>query len=262
MTQHTSTVPFEGVELILLEGEISHLHVDRSSADLMGTVQKSVARQDARWAATAALTAMYDALKAAPYQVSEDYDDSFNFVGVISGQVVYGSFEKADKIKNLDKVKAVGFKVGSLYSVQSLLVVKNDLLMLPTLTFAGKRAFFRSCMKVAWRCCLFIWLFFFVALYFSLDMFALRPDKLHFMAGLCFAIGLINFPLEYQTYRSMKYHALYASAIFEAHGLPRPDDLDARSGMTFYADERHGFAGINLRIALEKHRKKYRIRDQ
>ena len=95
----------------------------------------------------------------------------------------------------------------------------------------------------------------------NINLFTLSIVYFPFVALLIFTLPLFLFPFEYWTYKSMKYYGLYASAIFKTYGFPRPDDLDVRSGMTHYPDESYGFGGINLKIAIENHKNKYKIKE-
>ena len=72
---------------------------------------------------------------------------------------------------------------------------------------------------------------------------------------------LLMFPMEYWTYRSMRYYGEHASAIFKTYGFPRPDDLDVRTGMTHYPDHSYGYGGINCDLALKQHKARFGIKD-
>lgn len=133
-----------------------------------------------------------------------DGEELFNFAGLVEGHIVFGSFSKADKIKNADTVRLVVSKQGEAAYVHSLLKLEDQLLLLPLMVFSGDRAFFRICMKFAWRCCLLIWTFFIMCLYFSLDQKFYGSGKVVFVAMLVFVIPLFCFPFEYRTYKSMR----------------------------------------------------------
>lgn len=253
-------VAFDGEELFVLQGAINQLHLARSSVNLLEKIEENLASKNSAAGIIAALTGMHGVLASSMTLSMYDGEETFNFAGIIDDKVVFGSFALADKIKNNDVVKAVVAKRGDAFYIHSLVRVADDLMMLPLSTFAGDRAFFKNCMKFAWRCCIFLWLVFFFAFYFMGTEKFFQSSAIPLIVSLCFLMPLFCFPFEYRTYKSMKYYGLYASAIFKTLDLPRPDDLDARIGMTHYRDEGYGFGGINLKFALEKHMKKFNIK--
>ncbi|SEO63405.1 hypothetical protein SAMN05428959_1144 [Duganella sp. CF517] len=259
MIDKIKKLEFDNEEFFILEGKISELQIAKSSQNLLEKIDGRIKGGSIAVGTVAALTDMHGVLANSLTLSLYDGEDLFNFAGLVEGYIVFGSFSKADKIKNEDKVRIVVSKRGEALYVHSLLKLEDHLLLLPLMVFSGDKAFFRSCMKFAWRCCLLVWTFLIVCLYFSLDQKFYSSDKVVFVAILVFVLPLFFFPFEYRSYKSMRYYGLYGSAIFKAYDLPRPDDIDIRSGMTHYKDESYGFGGINLETALEGHRKKYGI---
>jgi hypothetical protein len=263
MSKMISKSEFDSEELFVLQGKISELQVARSSANLLEKIEGNLANQSLAAGVTAALSGMHGVLANSLALGLYDGEDTINFAGIVDGKVVFGSFPRADRLKDGDLVQIVVSKRGDAFYVHSLARLKDDLLMLPLMVFAGDRAFFRGCMKFAWRCCVFIWFLFVCSFYFMANDGSYKSDGVLPLFLMAFFIPLVLcFPFEYRTYKSMKYYGLYASAIFKAYNFPRPDDLDVRSGMTHYPDESYGFGGINRKIALDKHKAKYRISDK
>lgn len=252
---------FDNEDLFVLEGKIFELQFAKSSKNLLEKIDARLEAKNMAAGAVAALSEMHGVLANSVTLSLYDGEELYNFAGMVNGQVVFGSFSTADKIRNEDMVRIVVSKRGEALYVHSLLRITDDLLMLPLMVFCGDKAFFRSCMKFAWRCALVIWAFFIGSLYFLLDEKFYRSNDVWFVATLVIGIPLLCFPFEYRTYKSMRYYGLYGSAIFRAYALPRPDDLDVRSGMMHYKDDSYGYGGINLKLAIENHKKKYAITD-
>lgn len=252
---------FDNENLFVLEGKIFELQVARSSKNLLEKFDERLKSKNIGVEAVAALSDMHGVLANSLKLSLYDGEELYNFAGIINEQVIFGSFAIADKISNEDMLRIVVSKRGEALYVHSLLRVTDNLLMLPLMVFCGDKAFFRSCMRFAWRCALLIFGFFIVSLCFLLDKKFYSSGDVWFVATLVIGIPLLCFPFEYRTYKSMKYYGLYGSAIFRAYGLPHPDDLDVRSGMTHYEDDSYGYGGINLKSALENHKKKYAITD-
>jgi hypothetical protein len=261
MIQNIESREFDNEELFVLHGKISQLHVARSSVNLLAEIEGALAKQSIAVGVAAALSGMHGVLANSLALSLYDGEDTFNFAGIVDGKVAFGSFSRADKIKDGDLVQIVVSKRGDAFYVHSLLRVRDDLLMLPPMVFAGDRAFFRGCMKFAWRFCIFTWISFIFLLYLIAEDGFLHSNGIGGLGLLLFFIPLLLwFPFEYRTYRSMRYYGLYASAIFKTYDFPRPDDLDVRSGMAHYPDDSYGYGGINCKIALESHKKKYGIK--
>jgi len=261
MIKNKKYLEFDNEDLFVLEGKIFEFQVAKSSHNLLAKIDEKLTAKNMAVGTAAALSDMHGILTNSLTLSLYDGEDLHNFAGMVKEQVVFGSFSIADKIKNEDSVRIVVSKRGDAFYVHSLTRITDDLLMLPLMVFCGDKAFFRSCMKVAWRLCLLIWTFFVTSLYFLLDKSFYSSDDVPFVALLVIGVPLLCFPFEYRTYKSMKYYGLYGSAIFRAYDLPRPDDLDVRSGMMHYKDDSYGYGGINVRLAIENHKKKYNIGD-
>lgn len=243
-----------------VEGELTELHVSATTVNLLKEIETNLAAKNLAGGVAAAVNGMYGALANSAMLSLYDGEDMFNFAALVDGRVASGVFDKANKLKNGDVVKLVVSERGEVLHVHSLLRIEDSLLLMPLNVYCGERAFFRGCMKVAWRFTLFIWLVMFAGFFYSVDI-SMNDLAKPLIAGSIMLLlpVLIMFPFEYWTYKSMRYYSLYASAIFSTYGFPRPDDLDIRNGMMLYKDAAYGFFAINCEIALQKHRSKYKI---
>jgi hypothetical protein len=159
MIEQTEKIEFENEVFLMLEGKITELQIAKSSQNLLEQIDKKIKSESLAIGTLAALSDMHGVLANSLSLSLYDGEEIFNFAGIVQGQVVFGAFSKADKIKNEDIVRVVASKRGDVLYVHSLLKTNNDLLLLPLMVFSGDRAFFRSCMKSAWRYCILIWAF-------------------------------------------------------------------------------------------------------
>lgn len=244
----------------IVEGVLTELYVSATTVNLLKEIETNLAAKNLAGGLAAAINGMHGAFASSAMLSLYDGEDMFSFAALINGKVVCGVFDKANKLKNGDVVKLVVSQRGEVLHVHSLLRTSDALLLMPLNVYCGERAFFKGCMKVAWRFSLFAWLVMFAGFFYSVNI---SMDDLikPLIAGSIMLLlpVLILFPFEYWTYKSMRYYSLYASAIFTAYGFPRPDDLDIRSGMTLYKDAAYGYGAINCEIALQKHRSKYNM---
>lgn len=246
--------------LFIVEGVLTELHVAATTVNLLKEIETNLAAKNLAGGIAAAVNGMYGALANSAMLSLYDGEDMFNFAALVNGKVACGVFDRANKLKNGDVVKLVVSQRGEVLHVHSLLRIEDSLLLMPLNVYCGERAFFKGCMKVAWRFTFFTWLFLFAGFFYSVDI-SMDDLAKPLIAGSIMLLlpVLIMFPFEYWTYKSMRYYSLYASAIFTTYGFPRPDDLDIRDGMMLYQDAAYGFGAINCEIALQKHRSKYKL---
>lgn len=261
MNEESGTVEFDGEILTVYEGKISNLYVEKCSINLLEKIHENIAARNLATGVVAALGEMQSVLATSSMLGVYDGEDMFNFIATLDDKVVIGSFSIADKIKNGDDLRIVASKRDTAYFAHSVLRLQDKLLMLPPMVFAGRNAFLKSCMKFSWNFCVFTWVAFFLGTYFMAGPDIAKSDDFIFFVLIVFFVPvLLWFPSEYMTYRSAKHYAFHASAIFAAYNFPRPHDLDIRAGMSHYPDESYGFGGINCSIALDAHRRKFRIK--
>lgn len=251
---------FSDEVFISVEGVLTELHVAATTVNLLKEIESNLAAKNLAGGLAATVNGMYGALANSAMLSLYDGEEMFNFSALVNGKVVCGVFDKANKLKNGDVVKLVVSERGAVLHVHSLLRIDDSLLLMPLNVYCGERAFFKGCMKVAWRFTFFTWLVLFAGFFYSVDI-SMEDLVKPIIAGSIMLMlpVLILFPFEYWTYKSMRYYSLYASAIFSAYGFPRPGDLDIRDGMMLYKDAAYGFGAINCEIALQKHRAKYRL---
>ena len=239
---------------------MTNFHFSRTTVDLLHDIEKNLMAKNLASGISAAVHGMSGALANSAMLSLYDDEDMYNFAGLVHGKVVCGVFDNSNRLKNGDVVKLVVAERGEVLHVHSLLRLEDSLLLMPLNTYCGERAFFRGCMKVAWRFTLFIWFVMFAGFFYSVDISMDDLAKPLIACSIMFMLPLlIIFPFEYWTCKSMRYYSLYASAIFTAYGFPRPDDLDVRSGITLYKEKNYGFGGVNCELALKKHRSRYKI---
>lgn len=249
-------------KFFLLEGEISELQTGKSSVNLLEAIEGRLGLRSLTIGAVATLAEMHSVLANSMSLNSHENEEIFNFAGIVDGKIVCGSFSTADKIKNGDVLKLVVSIRNGTYFVHGLLRGDDHLLMLPLMVFAGRRSLFRGCMKVALRLCMLIWIVSFSCIYFMSETgFSLSEKSIYLCLFLILAPVFLCYPSEYMTYRTVKLYGIYASEIFSVFKFPRPDDLDVRPGISNYSDGDYGFNGINCKLALDAHRKKFNIVD-
>lgn len=251
---------FSDEVLFSVEGVLTELHISATTVNLLKEIETKLAWKNLAGGLAAAANGMYGALANSAMLSLYDGEDMFNFAALVNGKVVCGVFDKANKLKNGDVVKLVVSERGEVLHVHSLLRIEDSLLLMPLNVYCGERAFFKGCIRVAWRFTLFAWLVMFAGFFYSVDISMDDLVKPLIASSIMLLLPvLILFSFEYWTYKSMRYYSLYASAIFAAYGFPLPADLDIRSGMTLYKDAAYGFGAINCEIALQKHRDKYKL---
>jgi len=249
-------------EFFLIEGEISELQTGKSTVNLLEAIEGRMGLRNLTVGVVATLAEMHGVLTNSVSLSLYESEDVFNFAGIVDEKIVFGSFAIADKIRHGDMVKLVVSTKKGAYFVHSLLRTDDHLLMLPLMVFAGRRALLKGCMKVALRLCILIWFVSFLCIHFMSETgFSLSEKSLYLCLLLFLAPIFLCYPTEYMTYRTIKSYGIYASEIFSAFKFPRPDDLDVRPGMSGYPDGNYGFDGINCKVALDVHRKKFDIVD-
>ncbi|MCC7683482.1 hypothetical protein [Janthinobacterium sp. FW305-128] len=247
-------------DFFIVEGKLTEFHMAATNVNLLGKIESSLAEKNLAGGVTAVINGMPGALANAAMLSFYDGEDMYNFAGLVNGKVVCGVFDNANKLKDGDVVKLVVTERREILHVHSLLRIGDSLLLMPLNTYCGERAFFRACMKVAWRFTLFIWIVMFGGFFYSVDISMDDLVKPLIACSIILLLPLlIIFPFEYWTYKSMRYYSEYASAIFTAYGFPKPDDLDIRGGITMYKDQSYVYGGVNCDLALRRHRSKYNI---
>lgn len=239
-------------DFFVISGEISAFHMAAEAADLLEQIELDLAAGKSG--------GMSKALSDDARRIFGDGEYTHNFAAMVKGNVVCGVFELANRIGNRDRVKLVVEKTGAVLQVHSLLRTDDDLLLMPSRAYCGEKAYFRRCMKVAWRFTLFIWMVIAALFFYFQETAGGGTAK---MWGACAVVSLIcaalSFLYEYQTYKDMRHDSQYAAAIFTAYGFPRPDDLDISHGIAMFQTAYLSFGGINCKTALAHHFSKFNL---
>jgi hypothetical protein len=254
MTKQLTTLRFDGEELFLVEGTLTELQTARTSVNLLAQIEQRLQAKNLATGIAAAVSGMHGMLANSAMLALYDGEDMHNFAALVGDHVICGVFEHADRFKNGDKIKAVVSKRGDVLYTHAITNTNSKLLYMPLTTFAGEKAFFRGCMRVAWRFSIFLWIFMGIAI------FAIGGPWQFYIFTLIFG-PTVMFPMEYWTYRSTRYFGERASAIFKVLGFPRPDDIDlSRNGSMYFGNE-GWHQGWQYERMLEKHKAKYGIKE-
>ena len=245
---------FNGEDLILVEGVLSDVLHARTRVNLLQQVDKHVKTKSLASGVAAGLNAMPGLLANSAMVALYDGEDTFNFAGLLGEQVICGTFEGADSLKDGDRIKAVVSKRADVMRAHAVMREDDKMLFMPLMTHAGKRAHLRYFLRSGKRASIFSVLFFWVA-----GLFMNAPAVVYFL--VLAAMPLLVMPVELWTYHSTRHVGEYASAIFRVFGLPRPDDLDLIDSIhVFFPGDRVGAEGaFNYERALEQHRKRYKL---
>lgn len=243
-----------------VEGMLTEFHMAATNVNLLSKIESSLAEKNLAGGVAAAINGMPGALANAAMLSFYDGEDMYNFAGMVNGKIVCGVFRDADKIKDGDVVKLVVTQRKDVLYVHSLLRIDDSFFMMPLNAYCGERAFFWSCMKFARNMILFFWIVAYAGFFLSIDISLEKNEHLIAACGTIFFLPLVFcFPFEYWSFRTMRDYSIYATKIFAAHGFPRPSDFDMREGATLFKDHSYGFIGYSCKMALKKHKMKYKI---
>jgi len=230
----TSPLRFEDQALYLIEGTLSELQIARTTVNLLEQIDSNVKAKNVVAGAAAVLGGMHGMVANSAAIALYDGEETYHFAGLLDGQVICGTFQHAENIKDGDRVKAVVSKRGDVLFVHSIMNAKTQEFYMPMNVFSSSDGLFRHCMRVAWGFTIFGWV-----LFLSIGLFSgvitspddSLDDKLK-LALLFFVLPpLLMFPFEYWTYRSIRGDKneegdSYGSAIFKVFGFPQPNKID------------------------------------
>jgi hypothetical protein len=236
-------------EMFLVEGRLTALQTAQTTVNLLEQIEKHAQAKNIAGGVAAAASGMYGMVANAAALTLYEGEDLHNFAAMVGKEVLCGTFGDADRLEDGDNIKAVVSRRGDVLYAHCVLRKKDQQLLLPLMTFAGEKALFRHCMSVAsWLCIGGATFFGFVSYLIGASL----PFWLVMSSGL----PLMAFPFEIWSYRTVRGYGYYASAIFEKLGVPRPDDFDARKGITSFDG---GYSATNFELALKKHSEKFKI---
>lgn len=258
---HPQTVEFNGEELFVLEGKLSELQLSETTENLLEKIQENSQAKAATVGGAAALTGMSHIVANSSALVFYEGEDTYHFSVLVNGKnVVCGTFKGAATFENGEVVRFVVAKRGDAYFAHAAFRVMPKVLMMPTMTYSGDAAHFRSCMRTGARIALGGALVFFGA-FFLFGFLGDEPLKIDgskpYIAALLIILSstVVGFGEEYWTYTSTRDWGLHASAIFKALGVPRPDDFSVENHLRL-SQTKVPF-GFLFEEALEAHAKRH-----
>lgn len=153
-----------------VEGILTEFHMAATTVNLLSKIDKNIERKNLAGGGAAAINGMPGTLATSAMLSLYDGEDMHNFAGLVNGEVVCGTFDDADKIKDGDIVKLVVTRRGDVLHVHSLLRIEDSLLLMPLNAYCGERAFFGSCMRFARNMTLFVWFVLFSGFFLLIDV--------------------------------------------------------------------------------------------
>jgi hypothetical protein len=231
----TNPLPFGDQSLYLAEGTLTELCLARTTVDLLGQIDNYVKSTSIMAGAVAGVSGMHGLVANAAALALYDGEETFHFAGLLDEQVICGTFQHAENIKNGDRVQAVVSKERDIIFAHAILNIKTQEFYMPLNVFSSDEGLFRHCMRVAWISTVCGWAISILVFGF-LGVFSdpvMTVSRKFVFVSLCLIVPpLIMFPFEYWTYRTMgggdKSDDVdsYGSAIFKVFGFPQPDKID------------------------------------
>jgi len=228
---HSPSVIHDGEKLFLVEGTLSKLQVARTTVNLLAQIEKNNQTKNLVSGVAGAVSGMHSMVANAAALALYDGEDVYNFAAVLDEHIVCGTLEHADQFKNGEPVKAVVSQRSDVLYVHAIMQAQTRHFYMPLSIFAGKGAFFKSCMRVANGLAIACSVAFVVMGYFTgfYDVNYEHTDKISpFLLMLILIAGIFSFSFIFElwTYHSFKHGGVYATAIFKVLGFPEPNDID------------------------------------
>ena len=225
---------FEEQEMYLVEGTLSELQIARTTINLLEQIDGNVKAKSMVAGAAAVLSGMHGIVSNSAAIALYDGEETYHFAGLLDGQVICGTFQHAENIKDGDRVKAVVSKRGDAFFAHSIMNAKTREFYMPLNEFASSDGLFAHCMRVAFGFTVLGWATLLLGFVFTGTLFNPEiPNAKKLIMGTMILLmpPLIMFPFEYWTYRSMRGTESeggdsYAGAIFKVYGFPQPNEID------------------------------------
>jgi hypothetical protein len=217
-------------DLFLVTGTLSELQVARSKVNLLEQMEKHLQAKNALSGAVAAASGLYGQAANAVALALYEGEDVYHFAAALGEQVICGTFEHANFLKEGDPIKAVVSKdaEGVLF-VHAIMHAETQQFYMPLNTFSGDGALFKHCMAVAKGFTIYLWIFI-LLVFFGIQIFDDESRKLStkiiFLLISFVLPPIIMYSTELWMYYSMKGGGAYAEAIFKTFGFPTPRDID------------------------------------
>jgi hypothetical protein len=154
ITLKPQSVEFNGEELFLLEGKLSELQVAQSTEQLLAQLQSlsGVATGVASRAGT---------IVSSSALLFYEGEDTYNFTTLVDKKLtVCGTFKSAVTLENGEAVQFVVAKRGDLFYAHAAHRIQARTLLMPSATFNGDTAHFKSCMKTGRNIAFGLWAIF------------------------------------------------------------------------------------------------------
>ncbi len=235
-TTYTEAAPlqFEDQALYLIEGTLSELQVARTTVNLLEQIDRNIRANSLVSGAAAVLSGMHGIVANSAAIALYDGEETYHFAGLLDGQVVCGTFQHAENIKDGDRVRAVVSKRGDVLFTHAIMNAKTQEFYMPINVFSSSDGLFGHCMRVASWLTLLGWIVLFGGFTFFgafFDSEIAGSKRLVLALTSLFLPPLIMFPFEYWTYRSMRGDKneegdSYGGAIFKVFGFPQPNKID------------------------------------
>ncbi|WP_426322290.1 putative type VI secretion system effector [Pseudoduganella sp. R-43] len=224
-------VTFDGEKLFLAEGTLSELQIARTAVNLMAQIEKNSQAKNVASGAAGVVGGMHGVVANAAALALYDGEDTYNFAAALGEHMVCGTLQHADQFKNGEPVKAVVSQRGDIFYVHAIMQAKSGQFYMPPNVFAGKDAFFKSCMRTASRLAsagsiLFLAISYFLGLYDGKYENIGKMDQLILTSVFILGTFFLSFTMEIWTYRTFKYTCFYAEAIFKIFNFPQPNNID------------------------------------
>lgn len=227
----TTMISHEGEQLFLVEGTLDQLQIARTTVNLLAQIEKNIEAKNLVSGIAGFIGNMHGIVANSAALALYDGEGMYNFAAVLGEQVICGTFEHADQLKNGELVKAVVSKRGEVLFVHAIMHAKTKQFYMPLGVFAGKGAFFKHCMRVATWLGVAVSTGLLITAYF-LGLYDGKYERIgseeQILLSLILLIGtfLITFSMELWTYRSFRGCGIYSTAIFKVFGFPKPDNID------------------------------------
>jgi hypothetical protein len=221
--------------IYLVEGTLTELQTARTTVNLLEQIDRNVKSKSIVTGFAAALSGMHGIVANAASLALYDGEETSHFAGLLDGQVICGTFQHAENIKDGDRVKVVVSKKGDVLFTHAILNVRTQEFYMPMNVFSSDDGLFSHCMTVARNLTVVGWVlmlggFALVGVFSDPEMSV--STKLVFVLMSLVVPPLIMFPSEYWMYRTMgggdKSDDVdsYGGAIFKVFGFPQPDKID------------------------------------
>jgi hypothetical protein len=230
-----------GDEWFVLEGSIAHFQWAAGHENLLAQVEARARQKSAAAGATAIALDAYGALARSSTVAMYDGEETENFVCVLNGKVIHGTFCGARKLKNGDNVKMVVSALeNDVWHAHAIQRPSDKLIWLPSLAYCGNDAAKRSYFLLSAKVGMFCWasLFLVVA-----GIAAFSSDVTWKQVVLWAVVSAVVLPflfwaVEFLPGRVGREFSEMASKIFELLEFPNPGYLNMQGAdLESQADE-------------------------